>query len=106
MTHIFLKKKTFTSSYLIVYVTGRPDMQLQRVVSWLAQHNFPHGLVSFADGFTTDPLKHKAEFLRWDYFIFMSGNARPTAEVLKIVIRTGSIFFNYCFLRFPTNYAK
>lgn len=50
--------------YVIVYVTGRPDMQLQRVVSWLAQHNFPHGLVSFADGFTTDPLRHKAEFLK------------------------------------------
>ena len=50
--------------YLIVYVTGRPDMQLQRVVSWLSQHNFPHGLVSFADGFTTDPLRHKAEYLR------------------------------------------
>ena len=43
--------------YLIVYVTGRPDMQLQRVVAWLTQHNFPKGLVSFADGFTTDPLK-------------------------------------------------
>ena len=39
--------------YLIVYVTGRPDMQLQRVVAWLTQHNFPKGLVSFADGFTT-----------------------------------------------------
>ena len=50
--------------YLIVYVTGRPDMQLQKVVSWLAQHNFPHGLVSFADGFTTDPLRHKAEYLK------------------------------------------
>ena len=50
--------------YLVVYVTGRPDMQLQRVVSWLAQHNFPHGLVSFADGFTTDPLRHKAEYLK------------------------------------------
>lgn len=50
--------------YLIVYVTGRPDMQLQRVVSWLAQHNFPHGMVSFADGFTTDPLGHKADYLR------------------------------------------
>lgn len=23
--------------YIIVYVTGRPDMQLTRVVSWLAQ---------------------------------------------------------------------
>ena len=44
--------------YLLVYVTGRPDMQLQRVVAWLTQHNFPKGLVSFADGFTTDPLKY------------------------------------------------
>ncbi len=35
-----------------------------QVVSWLAQHNFPHGLVSFADGFTTDPLRHKADYLR------------------------------------------
>ncbi len=50
--------------YLIVYVTGRPDMQLQKVVSWLAQHNFPHGMVSFADGLSTDPLRHKADFLR------------------------------------------
>merc|ERR1719189_1849081 len=50
--------------YLILYVTGRPDMQLLRVVSWLAQHNFPHGLVSFADGFSTDPLRHKADFLK------------------------------------------
>ena len=39
-------------------------MQLQRVVAWLTQHNFPKGLVSFADGFTTDPLKHKAEYLK------------------------------------------
>lgn len=50
--------------YLILYVTGRPDLQLLKVVSWLAQHNFPHGLVSFADGFTTDPLRHKADYLR------------------------------------------
>lgn len=50
--------------YLIIYVTGRPDMQQQKVVSWLAQHNFPHGLVSFADGLTRDPLAHKAEYLR------------------------------------------
>ena len=44
--------------YLLVYVTGRPDMQLQRVVAWLTKHNFPKGLVSFADGLTTDPLKY------------------------------------------------
>lgn len=38
-------------------------MQHHRVVSWLSQHNFPHGLVSFADGLSTDPLGHKAAYL-------------------------------------------
>uniref|UniRef100_A0A8C5AH30 Phosphatidylinositol transfer protein membrane associated 2 n=1 Tax=Gadus morhua TaxID=8049 RepID=A0A8C5AH30_GADMO len=46
--------------YLIVYVTGRPDMQKQRVVAWLSQHNFPHGIVSFCEGLVHDPLRHKA----------------------------------------------
>lgn len=50
--------------YLIIYITGRPDMQQCRVLSWLAQHNFPHGLVSFADGLSTDPLGHKATYLK------------------------------------------
>ncbi|KAM9801247.1 membrane-associated phosphatidylinositol transfer protein 2 [Neosynchiropus ocellatus] len=50
--------------YLIVYVTGRPDMQKRRVVAWLSQHNFPHGVVSFCDGLVHDPLRHKAGFLR------------------------------------------
>lgn len=49
--------------YLIIYITGRPDMQHSKVVSWLSQHNFPHGLVSFADGLSTDPLGHKAAYL-------------------------------------------
>ncbi|KAJ8286247.1 hypothetical protein GJAV_G00036250 [Gymnothorax javanicus] len=50
--------------YLIIYVTGRPDMQKQRVVAWLSQHNFPHGVVSFCDGLVHDPLRHKANFLK------------------------------------------
>ncbi|XP_075754686.1 membrane-associated phosphatidylinositol transfer protein 2 isoform X7 [Pelodiscus sinensis] len=50
--------------YLIIYITGRPDMQKQRVVAWLAQHNFPHGIVSFCDGLVHDPLRHKANFLK------------------------------------------
>lgn len=49
--------------YLLIYITGRPDMQQQRVVSWLSQHNFPHGLISFADGLSTDPLGHKRAYL-------------------------------------------
>ena len=55
--------------YLLVYVTGRPDMQLQRVVAWLTQHNFPKGLVSFADGFTTDPLKYVQSQPIQDFFL-------------------------------------
>lgn len=39
-------------------------MQQRRVMSWLSQHNFPLGLVYFADGISTDPLRHKAEYLR------------------------------------------
>lgn len=39
-------------------------MQQQRVLSWLSQHNFPHGLVSFADGLSTDFLAHKITYLK------------------------------------------
>lgn len=39
-------------------------MQKQRVVAWLSQHNFPHGIVSFCDGLVHDPLRHKANFLK------------------------------------------
>lgn len=39
-------------------------MQQQKVVSWLAQHNFPHGMVSFCDGLSYDPLRHKTNYLR------------------------------------------
>jgi hypothetical protein len=39
-------------------------MQLRKVVSWLSMHNFPYGVVSFADGISTDPLRHKTEYLR------------------------------------------
>ena len=44
--------------YLILYITARPDMQQRQVVSWLAQHNFPHGLLFFVGSISTDPLKY------------------------------------------------
>nr|XP_026694786.1 membrane-associated phosphatidylinositol transfer protein 2 isoform X1 [Ciona intestinalis] len=50
--------------YLIIYVTGRPDMQKHRVVTWLSQHNFPHGMVWFGDGISKDPLKQKTILLK------------------------------------------
>ncbi|XP_063002898.1 membrane-associated phosphatidylinositol transfer protein 3 [Elgaria multicarinata webbii] len=50
--------------YLILYITGRPDMQKQRVVSWLSQHNFPQGMIFFSDGLVHDPLRQKTIFLR------------------------------------------
>ncbi|KAL0272196.1 UNVERIFIED_CONTAM: hypothetical protein PYX00_005270 [Menopon gallinae] len=50
--------------YFIIYITGRPDMQQQKVVSWLSQHNFPHGFIFFVDGLSRFPLVHKAEYLK------------------------------------------
>ncbi|GAA6109663.1 membrane-associated phosphatidylinositol transfer protein 3-like isoform X1 [Tachysurus ichikawai] len=50
--------------YLIIYITGRPDMQKQRVVSWLSQHNFPQGMIFFSEGLVHDPLRQKSIFLR------------------------------------------
>ncbi|XP_051955787.1 PITP-less RdgB-like protein [Xyrauchen texanus] len=50
--------------YLIIYITGRPDMQKQRVVSWLSQHNFPQGMVFFSEGLVYDPLRQKTIFLK------------------------------------------
>ncbi|XP_065143529.1 PITP-less RdgB-like protein [Paramisgurnus dabryanus] len=50
--------------YLIIYITGRPDMQKQRVVSWLSQHNFPQGMVFFSEGLVHDPLRQKTIFLK------------------------------------------
>lgn len=61
---VFVHRHWQDLGYLIIYVTGRPDMQKQRVVAWLSQHNFPHGIVSFCDGLVHDPLRHKANFLK------------------------------------------
>ena len=50
--------------YLIIYITARPDMQHKKVVAWLAQHNFPHGMVTFMDGLSADPLRQKGNYLK------------------------------------------
>ena len=50
--------------YLILYITARPDMQQRMVVSWLAQHNFPHGMLAFMDGLSAEPLRQKTNYLR------------------------------------------
>jgi phosphatidate phosphatase PAH1 len=50
--------------YLILYVTARPDIQHYKVTNWLAQHNFPLGMVFFSDGISTDPIRQKTETLR------------------------------------------
>ncbi|PAA54687.1 hypothetical protein BOX15_Mlig014849g1 [Macrostomum lignano] len=50
--------------YLLLYVTARPDMQLRRVLGWLARHNFPHGMLFFADGLSADAMRQKAACLQ------------------------------------------
>ena len=39
-------------------------MQQNKVVAWLAQHNFPHGMVIFMDGVSTDPMRQKSAYLK------------------------------------------
>lgn len=39
-------------------------MQQQKVMSWLSQHNFPHGFIYFVDGLSRFPLVHKADYLK------------------------------------------
>ena len=39
-------------------------MQLRKVVCWLAQHNFPHGMLAFMDGVSADPMRQKAQYLK------------------------------------------
>lgn len=50
--------------YLIIYITARPDMQHYKVTNWLAQHNFPLGMVFFSDGLSRDPIKQKTDTLK------------------------------------------
>ncbi|XP_075754683.1 membrane-associated phosphatidylinositol transfer protein 2 isoform X4 [Pelodiscus sinensis] len=89
--------------YLIIYITGRPDMQKQRVVAWLAQHNFPHGIVSFCDGLVHDPLRHKANFLKnliTDFItegyaahlaqLEYNHRSRPAKNTTRMALRKGS----------------
>ena len=40
--------------YLIIYITGRSDVQKEYVLSFLGTHAFPLGLVSCADGLSID----------------------------------------------------
>ncbi|KFD50834.1 hypothetical protein M513_08272 [Trichuris suis] len=50
--------------YLILYVSARPDVQQRVVTSWLAEHNFPFGLLFFNEGFSADLLKQKTNTLK------------------------------------------
>lgn len=77
--------------YLIIYVTGRPDMQKQRVVAWLSQHNFPHGIVSFCDGLVHDPLRHKANFLKSLTEVRLSGKDRIRCTVQTVFVYSNPV---------------
>lgn len=50
--------------YLIIYITARPDIQHYKVTNWLAQHNFPFGMVYFSEGIYHDPIRQKTKNLR------------------------------------------
>lgn len=52
------------NDYFILYISSRPDMMKNRVVSWLKQHNFPNGFTFFQRGIHHDPYAKKCEMLK------------------------------------------
>lgn len=49
--------------YLIVYITGRPDVQKDYVLSFLGAHGFPLGVVACAETLSADSQSLKTLFL-------------------------------------------
>jgi arsenate reductase-like glutaredoxin family protein len=72
-------------------------MQLRKVVSWLSMHNFPYGVVSFADGISTDPLRHKTEYLKggWPSVINYSGSDLYSAVSVFGLLLIERIFLTF-----------
>lgn len=65
-------------------------MQKQRVVSWLSQHNFPHGMIFFSEGLVHDPLRQKTIFLRnliQEVHLFRQTNVLTLTGQLIFVIK-------------------
>jgi len=50
--------------YLIIYVSSRLLFQKGQVMSWLIEHKFPFGIVSFCEHVSTDFQRHKIDFLK------------------------------------------
>lgn len=73
-----------------MYVTSRPDFQKMKVMSWLAEHNFPYGLVTFGNGISKDLQRHKTEFLRYlvnDVSNFLLYKARSRGRIERWAFR-------------------
>lgn len=49
--------------YLIVYISGRPELQQLTVVGWLSQYAFPLGFVALLPHLSSDPIRQKALYL-------------------------------------------
>ncbi len=49
--------------YLIIYISGRPDVQKDSILSFLGSHDFPLGLVVCADSLSTDSQSLKTAYL-------------------------------------------
>ena len=49
--------------YLIIYISGRPDVQKDDILNFLGRHAFPLGLVICAQSFSTDTHSMKTAFL-------------------------------------------
>ena len=53
LKHVCVFRLWQERGYLIIYVTGRPEFQKDAVITWLAKHQFPVGIVSCAETIST-----------------------------------------------------
>lgn len=49
--------------YLLIYITGRPLIQKEHILSFLGAHRFPLGLVACADSLSPDSQTFKTMYL-------------------------------------------
>jgi len=92
--------------YLIIYITGRSDVQKEYVLSFLGTHAFPLGLVSCADGLSIDSHNktiYLARLIKENKMIIHAayGSQRHLAVYMELGLQPDQIFIHGKKLRKP-----
>ena len=91
--HFFLLVPRLWQSlgYLIVYVTGRPNIQKQYLMSWLGLHEFPIGIMSLSDSLSAD-----SQGIKKAYLIKLMKEVEYLSVCLSVCLSVSLYFYIYC----------